>query len=649
MSYSPHPTLHIPLCAPARDSPDQMHLYDPPIFGRWHTMEDFTDFVEVGRGMLSVVWSAKCLTTGAPYVVKKYNRCQLKNDTLKHNVHREISLLMSLRDIPSVCQLYGTFADDRGIYLVLEYCAGGDLLDVRNDFDGQLSEKLLVPLVLMPLLKCLAEIHRRSIMHRDVKPENIFVDAGGIIRLGDFGLALNWSEEEAVHRVGTLDYMAPEVLTRADGQSQHPTVSCSLHKRSYNSKVDTWAVGVLAYEMLTGTPPFEVDSQSSTCALILWTDPPVSGVWPRQLSLEAISFIKQALHKVPEDRPGAEELLRHPWVVKHCPELLWLPPLATATTKSHTGGGTVGRRSSELPAVAARGVAAVAAPHEAPVHAPSRCATPPSSSMPVVSVPVSIPPVRTTPSKSKPSGAKSLSNGVTSTTDGVNATPNGANSATHGVMSPPSLAKAPVFSPTPTHVPVASVQQKSPSTSSARPLRPSAAPHTSAPLGSPVCKSLSSSNVTPRPDPCAVRADDDISNGMSSAPVRVQRRSMTAIRPPTPSCHTSRPDLVIIVQKPARSLANAPHSQLPRKEHNHVRRDSFAEDCASEEAEYCAVVNPCSAKQGGAQERARQRVPPRLSTGLDSCDSFSSGCSSGHESFDLVRECSVQQLRTWVQ
>eukprot|EP00899_Mesostigma_viride_P013542 jgi/Mesvir1/22189/Mv18789-RA.1 len=290
-------------------------------------MAEFSKLTEIGRGQLSTVWSATCTDTSLVFAVKRYNKPAMLASplwsALKQNVQREVALLTALRGTPSVCHLYGTFEDAEGAYLVQEYCPGGDLLHVLTDFEGRVPEKVFVPLVLAPLLKCLQHMHDKGIMHRDLKPENIFVDRSGHPRLGDFGLGISFLEEDATDQVGTLDYMAPEVLLHAAHRSAAAAGGSTHAHRppKYTHKVDTWAVGILAYEMLTGAPPFEVGSDSDTARLIMWTDVPINGTWPEHLSLEAVSFIMWALRKVPDSRPSAHEMLGHPWVTKYCPEL----------------------------------------------------------------------------------------------------------------------------------------------------------------------------------------------------------------------------------------------------------------------------------------------------------------------------------------
>jgi serine/threonine protein kinase len=90
---------------------------------------------------------------------------------------------------------------------------------------------IVLPQVITPLLKVLHSLHQLGIVHRDIKPENIFFQADGTLRLGDFGLAINASKERPVSRVGTLEYMAPEVNGRCSGQYNTTCSSASCLQR----------------------------------------------------------------------------------------------------------------------------------------------------------------------------------------------------------------------------------------------------------------------------------------------------------------------------------------------------------------------------------------------------------------------------------
>ena len=104
------------------------------------------------------------------------------------------------------------------------------------------------------LAEALGKLHALKVIHRDISPFNVMRTPGGVIKLADFGLSVCTSEENPVTRAGTLDYMAPEVLVCP--LKRLPTDYKKREDLSYTAKVDSWSLGVLAFELLTGKPPF---------------------------------------------------------------------------------------------------------------------------------------------------------------------------------------------------------------------------------------------------------------------------------------------------------------------------------------------------------------------------------------------------------
>ena len=139
--------------------------------------------------------------------------------------------------------------------LVQDYAPHGDLYSHLRKQRIRFSEKKLVSLVMQPCLEALAYLHERNIIHRDIKPENLLLDENFTIKLADFGLSVCTSDEHPVTRAGTLDYMAPEVLVCP--LKRLPTDYKGREDLAYTTKVDSWSLGVLAYELLTGRPPFQ--------------------------------------------------------------------------------------------------------------------------------------------------------------------------------------------------------------------------------------------------------------------------------------------------------------------------------------------------------------------------------------------------------
>ncbi|KAK9817875.1 hypothetical protein WJX72_003532 [[Myrmecia] bisecta] len=274
--------------------------------------DQFLQKVEIYRGRHSTVWSCICRDTAMPLVVKAYQKNKMHARHFK-NVRRELKILQLFTRLgfSGVVTLLGTFETSEHIYIIMESCSRGDLFKHLLRQGGTIEEPKVCTEVVIPLLLTLAFLHANAIIHRDIKPENLFFGQDGSLKLGDFGLAVNFHDDKPISRVGTLDYMAPEVLAMptpdqiAKGQIKTEDISC------YNEKVDIWAVGILAYELIAGRPPFEVEDSDLTAHLIMTAD---VDRWPLTISGNCLNFIKSALVKKPEERPSADELLHHAWI-----------------------------------------------------------------------------------------------------------------------------------------------------------------------------------------------------------------------------------------------------------------------------------------------------------------------------------------------
>lgn len=159
---------------------------------------------------------------------------------------------------------------------------------------GFFSEKKAANYV-RQVMKGLAYLHLNGVIHRDIKPENIII-CGGVLKISDFG----WSAITKAERktfCGTLDYLSPEV---ADGDP-------------YDTKIDTWSVGVLLYEMLTGFPPFDALKKSEARRPVL--DYSREIVYPSRITKGCQSFLRKLLTLDPQERPTVVEALRDPWLM----------------------------------------------------------------------------------------------------------------------------------------------------------------------------------------------------------------------------------------------------------------------------------------------------------------------------------------------
>ena len=124
----------------------------------------------------------------------------------RFQVQREVQIHLDLQH-PNIIQLYAAFEDDESVYMVQELASEGDLFDLVRAAGGKFSEPRAACEVILPLLGVVSFLHKRGIVHRDIKPENLLMSSGRVLKLADFGLSIDMSEERPVTRLGTLDYM----------------------------------------------------------------------------------------------------------------------------------------------------------------------------------------------------------------------------------------------------------------------------------------------------------------------------------------------------------------------------------------------------------------------------------------------------------
>lgn len=262
---------------------------------------DLDELIYEGRA--SCLFLATHRHSGARLALKCYEKRKLSTLTMRQ-VQREVCIHRSLAH-PNITKLHTVFQDKIGVYLVMEL-AVCDIFHTLNQ-TGTFAEQQCKDIILSCLSAC-AYLHNQGIVHRDIKPENLLISAQGKVKLADFGLSINSTTERPVTRLGTLDYMAPEVMRCPD--KLLPEDHKDRADIAYSAGVDIWAVGILAYELMTGSAPFARTSCAETYREVQTAQPR----FPSWLSDSACSFIAAALCKDAKQRPSAEQLLRHPWL-----------------------------------------------------------------------------------------------------------------------------------------------------------------------------------------------------------------------------------------------------------------------------------------------------------------------------------------------
>ncbi|KAF1875239.1 hypothetical protein Lal_00007855 [Lupinus albus] len=216
------------------------------------------------------------------------------------DVRREVKILRALNGHNNLVQFYDAFEDQDNVYIVMELCEGGELLDMILSRGGKYTEDD-AKAVMVQILNVVAFCHLQGVVHRDLKPENFLYaskDENSELKAIDFGLSDFVRPDERLNDiVGSAYYVAPEVL-----------------HRSYTTEADVWSIGVIAYILLCGSRPFWARTESGIFRAVLKADPSFDELpWP-SLSTQAKDFVKHLLYKDPRRRISAAQALCHPWI-----------------------------------------------------------------------------------------------------------------------------------------------------------------------------------------------------------------------------------------------------------------------------------------------------------------------------------------------
>ncbi|KAL6497798.1 Mitogen-activated protein kinase kinase kinase npk1 [Orobanche hederae] len=258
----------------------------------------------IGCGAFGRVHMGMNLDSGELLAVKEVaiaaNNSSKKTQEFIGELEREVNLLKNLSH-PNIVRYLGTAREEDSLNILLEFVPGGSISSLLGKF-GSFPESV-IRMYTKQLLLGLEYLHKNKIMHRDIKGANILVDNKGCIKLADFGAS---KKVEALATItgaksmkGTPYWMAPEVIV----QSGH----------SYSA--DIWSVGCTVIEMATGKAPWSQQYQEVAALFYVGTTkshPPI----PDHLSIEAKDFLLKCLHKEPDLRPTASELLKHPFVTE---------------------------------------------------------------------------------------------------------------------------------------------------------------------------------------------------------------------------------------------------------------------------------------------------------------------------------------------
>ena len=250
----------------------------------------------LGEGSFGKVYLCENLSDNSHCVIKQIPLDGL-DEQEKKETYNEVLILKKVNH-SNIIKFIDVFKKSKPINtlnIVTEYADDGDLnqkIEKLRQKKSPLTEKEIIN-YLIQICLALNHIHKKKIIHRDIKSGNIFLTKGGLVKLGDFGISKGFKNtwEKAKSKVGTPYYLSPEII----------------NSKPYDSKSDIWALGVLLYEMMTFKMPFNANSLPALSLKIL------RGIYQcpsSYYSKDLINLVKQCLTIEPKRRPSAEMILK---------------------------------------------------------------------------------------------------------------------------------------------------------------------------------------------------------------------------------------------------------------------------------------------------------------------------------------------------
>ncbi|XP_061056783.1 serine/threonine-protein kinase Nek1 isoform X2 [Eubalaena glacialis] len=266
-------------------------------------MEKYVRVQKIGEGSFGKAILVKSMEDGRQYVIKEINISSMSSKEREES-RREVAVLANMKH-PNIVQYRESFEENGSLYIVMDYCEGGDLFKRINAQKGILFQEDQILDWFVQICLALKHVHDRKILHRDIKSQNIFLTKDGTIQLGDFGIArvLNSTVELVRTCIGTPYYLSPEIC----------------ENKPYNNKSDIWALGCVLYEMCTLKHAFEAGNMKNlVLKIISGSFPPVS----LHYSYDLRSLLSQLFKRNPRDRPSVNSILEKGFIAKRIEKFL---------------------------------------------------------------------------------------------------------------------------------------------------------------------------------------------------------------------------------------------------------------------------------------------------------------------------------------
>ena len=228
----------------------------------------------------------------------------LLDDLFLKEMKNEIAILRRM-DHPNIIKIYDMFESKRSVYMIMDYCSGGDLFSRIPYSEAEAAR------IMTKLLSAIAYMHSSKVVHRDIKCENVMFESGNSdseVKVIDFGLSKRYikaSKNYLMHcKVGTAYTMSPQVI-----------------QGEYSSKADTWSAGVVAFTLLSSTRPFDGETNQEIASKIINQefDKDFQGEEWKQVSSDAKIFVASLLTYDENQRKSAPQALLSGWLKREFP------------------------------------------------------------------------------------------------------------------------------------------------------------------------------------------------------------------------------------------------------------------------------------------------------------------------------------------
>ena len=265
-------------------------------------IKDFEIVKELGCGSFGRVFLARHVKTKVLYAIKAIDKKNKTNIEEKPYFRRELEVMYKIHH-PNVVKLFGHFEDNNYCYFIMEYISKGNLYNlITLDKTKVLSTKIVAQ-IMKDVISAVYFLHNMNppIIHRDIKPENILLHEGIVAKLTDFGWS-NYIQDDKERKTvcGTPIYLAPEIIK----------------EQAHDDKVDIWCIGVLLFELITGSVPFQGKEIETLKSNILH----LRISWPKEMNPDAKDLISKILKLDPSQRLPLEDMLEHPFFLKYFPD-----------------------------------------------------------------------------------------------------------------------------------------------------------------------------------------------------------------------------------------------------------------------------------------------------------------------------------------